>query len=136
MIILIKLIGITVMLTLGWKVVISEDMLLERVGYWLTDKVEQGNKIFELWLCPWCTTFFVLLAFGFGFGLEIITLSWKLFLLFPLCVAGSSFISGILWTIYQTINTVKENNEAQSEHFKTINYEEQILEESHWNSIN
>lgn len=136
--ILIELVGITVMLTLGWKIVISEDMLLERVGYWLTDKVNQGNKIFELWLCPWCTTFFALVAFGFAFGMDLLPFvcSLKNILLLPLTICGSSFVSGMLWNLYETLNRVRENNESQSEYFKSINYETEILEENHWDSIN
>lgn len=121
--VLFELITLTVMITLAWKVVTGEDMLLERFGFWIKHQIDNGSRIFELLYCPWCTTFFTLVAFGFALGLKILPLelSLKNILLFPLTICGSSFISGNMWNLYETINRVREKNEEQFFYYKNVN---------------
>lgn len=111
---------------MGWKIVTAKGMLLEAVGLWAEKKIEQGYKIFDLIYCEWCSsTLFALAAHGFAFLLGILPFEWNWQLLarYPLVVMGSSLISGLTWTIYLTINDIKENNRAQTEYFNSINYE-------------
>lgn len=120
---LFELIALTVMITLAWKVVTSEGMLLEKLGFWIRFQVDKGRKIFDLLFCPFCTTFFAMVAFGFSFGLEILSweLSLKNVLLFPLTVCGSSFISGNMWSFYEAINRVRERNEEEYFYYRNLN---------------
>lgn len=114
--ILIKLIGITSLLVLGWKIVTSEGMLLESVGDKIKQKVDEGYKYFELLQCPWCMSgVWSLLGFAFAYGLGIISIEWRLLLLYPLCVCGSSLVCGFTWSLHLMMDAIKENNETQKD---------------------
>lgn len=124
MILLFKLISLTVIIVLALRVALSEGMLLERVGIWAEKKVDEGYKIFDLLVCTWCSgTLQSLTAHAFAFGLGILPweFNWQLVIRWPLVVFGASFISGMLWTIYLTLNQIKDRNESQSEYYKTLN---------------
>lgn len=123
MIILFKLIILTVIIVLALRVAMSERMLLEKLGKYFERKVEEGHKVYDLFVCPWCSgTLQSLTAHVFAFGLGILPFewNWELLIRWPLVVFGSCFIAGILWTIYLTLNQVKENNEAQAIYFKAL----------------
>lgn len=131
MILLFKLIILTFICVMGLKIVLSKGMLLERVGEWLEYQVESGNKIFDLFICQWCmATLCSLLAHGFAFGLGILPLewNWQLLIRWPLVVMGSSFLCGNVWNLYETINRVKEKNEAEANYLRGIIGEEKIEE--------
>ena len=124
MILLFKLIVLTVIIVLALRVALSEGMLLEKLGSYFERKVDQGYKIFDLFVCPWCSgTLQSLTAHAFAFGLGIIPFewNWQLLIRWPLVVFASSFISGVLWTVYLTLNQIKENNMAQAEYYQFIN---------------
>lgn len=123
MILLCKLIILTVIIVLALRVAMSERMLLENLGRYFERKVDEGYKIFDLFVCPWCSgTLFSLPAHAFAFGLGIIPFEWNWTLLirWPIVVFASSFISGMLWTLYLTMNQIKEKNEAQAEYFRYL----------------
>jgi hypothetical protein len=118
MIVLLKLILITTILVLGLRVAVSHDMILERLGNWAEKKVGEGYKICELFICPWCMpSVWSLFAYVFAFGLGVLPLefNWQLVIRWPLIVMGSSFLSGFIWTVYLTLNSIKEKNENISE---------------------
>jgi len=124
MILLFKLIVLTVIIVLALRVALSQGMLLEKLGSYFERKVDQGHKIFDLFVCPWCSgTLQSLTAHAFAFGLGIIPFewNWQLLIRWPLVVFASSFISGVLWTVYLTLNQIKENNMAQAEYYQFIN---------------
>lgn len=124
MIVLFKLTILTVIIVLALRVAMSERMLLEKAGRYFEKKVNDGHKIYDLFVCPWCSgTLQSITAHGFAFGLGILPFewNWQLLIRWPLVVFGSSFIAGVLWTIYLTLNQIKESNEAQSIYFKSIN---------------
>lgn len=130
MIIIAKLILLTVMIVMALKIVMSEGMLLERLGNWFEYKVadkyegdvlvEKGNKFYDLFICPWCMNSIQSLtahAFAFGLGILPLEFNWQLIIRLPLVIFGSSFISGNLWNLYQTINNIKDRNEAQENYY-------------------
>lgn len=124
MTILWQLIILTVIIVLALRVAMSDKMLLENLGRYFERKVEEGYKIFDLFVCPWCSgTLLSIPAHLFAMGLGILNFEWnkELLIRWPLVVFGSSFIAGTLWTIYLTLNQIKENNEAQAEYFKKLN---------------
>lgn len=124
MIVLLKLIILTVMIVLALQVAMSKKMLLEKLGEYFNWQVEErGRKIFDLFSCPWCSgTLYSIPAHFFAFGLGIIPFQWdwQLVIRWPLVVFGSSFIAGMLWTIYLTLNQIKEKNEAEAEYLKAL----------------
>lgn len=129
MILLLKLILITFILVMALKIVTSEGMLLEKVGKYLKRQIEKGNKLADLGYCEWCTsTPMSIVAHFFAFGLGVLPFqwNWQLLIRWPLVVGGASFLSGMAWTIYLTINDIKENNEAQAKYFKNLNSEPPI----------
>lgn len=131
--ILLKLITITSLLVLGWKIVTSEGMLLHKVALIAEQKVHEGKIYFELILCPWCmSSLWSLFGFAFAYGLGVIELNWKLLLLYPLCVCGSSLVCGLTWTIYQTINAIKERNESEIDAIYDFSKEEEEYEERYF----
>lgn len=128
MILLFKLVILTVIIVLALRVALSDDMLLEKAGRYFDKKVDEGYKIFELFVCPWCMgTLLSFPAHGIAFGLGILPFEWnkELIIRWPMVVFASSFISGVLWTIYLTLNQIKENNQAQAEYYKFINGKDQ-----------
>lgn len=131
MILLFKLILITFILVMGLKIAMSKDMLLESVGDYFEDKVKR-YKVFDLFICPWCmSTLQSIVAHGFAMGLGIIAFEWdwQLLIRWPLVVMGSSFLSGNAWNIYETINRIRERNEAQANYFNSLfENEEEIID--------
>jgi hypothetical protein len=124
MILLFKLIILTVIIVLALRVALSEGMLLEKLGSYFERKVEEGNRFFDIFICPWCSgTLQSLTSHAFAFGLGILPFewNWQLLIRWPLVVFASSFISGVLWTVYLTLNQIKENNLAQAEYYQFIN---------------
>lgn len=118
-----KLICITVILVMGWKVITSEKMLLEKLGAYFERKVDEGYKVFDLLICPWCmNSLFSIFSYGFAFGLLIIPFefNWQLVIRWPIVVCASSFISGNLWNLYQTTNSIKERNELEAEYYDSL----------------
>lgn len=118
-----KLIAITVILVMGCKVVTSEGMILEKLGYYFEEKVNEGHKIFDLFICPWCmNSLFSIFSYAFAFGLLIIPFefNWQLIIRWPIVVCASSFISGNLWNAYQTINAIRERNQLEAEYYNSL----------------
>ncbi len=106
MILIFKLILITFILVMGLKIAMSEDMLLEKLGNWFGEKAK-SNKVFELFVCPWCMgTLQSITAHFFAFGLGLLPFewNWQLLIRWPLVVMGASLLSGLTWTIYLKIN--------------------------------
>lgn len=124
MIVLFKLIIIVSIWVLGIKIATGEEMILEKLGEWGKKKSEK-YKIFDaLIVCPFCMpSIHSLVGYSFAFGLNIIPLEWdwKLLIMYPIIVMGTSILAGFTWTAYQTINTVKEKNEAETEYYNNIN---------------
>ena len=109
---------------MGLKISTSEGMIFEKIGNYARRKVDEGYKIWDLIACEWCAgTWLSIVAHFFAFGLGILTFewNWQLLMRWPLVVIGASITSGIVWTIYLTLNEIKENNKAQTEYFKYIN---------------
>lgn len=116
-------IAINVVLVLSMKIVMSEDMLLEKLGRFFERKIDEGYKIFDLWYCQWCSgTFYSFPALAFSIGLGVIPFewNWQLLIKWPLVVGGTSIIAGNLWNLYLTVNQIKEKNEAETEYFKML----------------
>lgn len=126
MIVLFKLITITVIIVLGLKIAMSEGMLLEKLGAYFENKVKDGYKVFDLFICQWCmSTLCSIAAMIFAMGLDIIQFKWdwQLLIRWPLIVMGGSIIAGNFWNVYLTINQIKEKNEIEVEYFKKVLYE-------------
>lgn len=127
----IQLIGITVVIVLALKIALSEKMLLEKLGERLERKIEDGHKIWDLIICPWCAgTLQSITAHFFAFGLGILPFewNWQLLIRWPLVVFGASFISGTLWTIVLTLNQIKDRNEQEKLYFESLNPSEEEKE--------
>lgn len=116
---------LTYIISMGWKIAISEGMLLEKIGNWGEAMVDKGWKVMNMIVCPWCIcTLMSVVAHAAAFGLGILPMewNWQLLIRWPLVVMGGSLLSGMTWTIYETINRVKERNETQEEF-----YDEELL---------
>ena len=119
----IKLIALTVTIVMALKIALSKGMLLEKLGDYFERKVDEGHKIFDLFICPWCAnTLQVFTAHAFAFGLNILPFefNWQLLIRIPLVVFASSFISGNLWNLYETINRIREKNEAEADYYNSL----------------
>lgn len=119
----IKLIAITVVLVLSLKIVMSQGMLLERLGNYFERKIDEGYKVFDLFYCQWCMgTIATFPAYFFAFGLGILPFEWhwQLLIRYPLIVGATSIIAGNIWNVYVTINAIKENYEIQSKYYQSL----------------
>lgn len=117
-----KLIALTVTIVLALKVALSKDMLLDKLGVWLEQKSDK-EKIYNLFICPFCMgTLQVFTAHAFAFGLNVLPLefNWQLIIRIPLVIFASSFISGNLWNLYETVNRIKEKNEVEAEYYNSL----------------
>ena len=124
MILLFKLIVLTYIVCMGWKIATSRGMLLEGIGEWGERMVDSGYKLFDLIVCPWCiATTMSIVAHGFAFGLGILPFEWdvKLIIRWPLVVMGTSLLSGMTWTIYETINQIKDRNIREVDFYEETN---------------
>jgi len=113
------------MTTLAWKIASSRDMIFEKIGLWAQNKVDEGKKIFELLVCPWCAgTLFTFFGMLEAYGLNIIThFEWQLLLYYFLTVCGCSIVSGLTWTIYLTINSKKQYYDNAQKFYYNANKE-------------
>jgi hypothetical protein len=117
MIELIKIILITAIWCLGVKIVTAKGMVLEGVGEWAENKVEQGYKIFEaLLVCPWCMpSIHSIIGYLFAFAIGAVTgYKFELVIMYPLVVMGASVVTGLTWTFYETISQIHQ-------YFKNLN---------------
>lgn len=120
-----KLCGITFILVMALKIVMSEGMLLERLGAFFERKVGEGKKVYDLFICPFCmATLGSLVAHGFAMGLGVIPFewSWHLLIRWPLVVMFCSFLCGMTWTAYETLNKIKDKNEAEMHYYLNLVY--------------
>lgn len=108
---LLKLILLTAIWVLGIKIATAEDMVLEKLGNYGKQKVEEGYKIFEaLWVCEWCMpSVHSIIGYAFAVGLDIINgFDWKLVILYPLVVMGTSVVTGFTWNYLEKSNAITE----------------------------
>lgn len=127
MIIIAKLVILTVVIVMALKVAMSEGMIFEKVGKWLEDK-SKGNRVYEMFICPWCMNSLQGITahlFAFGLGILPLEFNWQLVIRYPIIVFASSFISGNLWNLYETINRIKEKNEAETDFYLRALQEDQ-----------
>lgn len=123
--ILFQLIILTSLTVLAWKIASHEDMIFEQVGRWAQMKAEQGHRIYELLFCAYCMpSVFSIIGFLFAYGLGIIQLEWRLIILYPLCVFGSSILSGGAWTLYETIVAYNEKMEQEKKYYNSAEQNE------------
>lgn len=113
MILIFSLIIITSIWTLGIKILISEDMALEQLGKWGEKKISEGHKIYEpLFWCHWCTpSIHTAIGFLFAFGIGLIShFTWSILFYYPLVAMGASLLNGLIWALYEKLNSEKESN--------------------------
>lgn len=110
MILLFELVILTFILVIGFKISTQPEMIFEKIGNWANAKIDKGYKVFNLLVCPWCmNSLFSLPAMVFAYGIGVIDcFTWNLLWYYPLVVGLASFISGMTWTIYLTMNSKKE----------------------------
>jgi len=123
MIILFKLILITSLLILGYTIASQENMVFYKIRVWAEKVYDKGSKwVAPFFLCIWChSSIWSMPGFLFAYGIGVIGLSWNLLWYYPLCVCGSSLVSGLIWTLYTTVNSVKDKNDQSAIYFENIN---------------
>lgn len=127
MIVIFKIVIIVSILVLSVKIATGDDMILEGLGKWGKKKTEK-YKIFEaLLVCPFCMpSIYSLIGYLFAFGLNILSFEWdwKLVIMYPIVVMGSSILAGFTWTVYETVNRIKDRNEWEAYHYENLNSKE------------
>jgi len=132
MIILIKLIILTTIWCLGFKILTSDGMLLEKVGKYGKDKVDEGKTIFDaLVVCEFCLpSIHSLVGYSFAILIGVITgFSWSLIFMYPLVAIGTSISCGFIWNAYLTMNRIKDRNEAEAEYYDRMSEEHEFVNE-------
>lgn len=116
----------TVVWCLGLKIVFSDGMILEKVGQWLTKKVEVENKkIYEpLGYCEFCMpSIHTLVGITFALCSNLICFTWNIVILYPIFVMASSFLTGVIWNAYGYMKTKQSLTEQK---IKYIDKKEQL----------
>lgn len=109
------MIFLTTVWVMAWKVATAEKMIFKKIGEYGKKKVEQGYKIFNgLIVCPFCLPnihgFLFVWPLSFALGVMPLDLVWyKYIILYIFSTGGSCFTSGVLWTLYETLNSKKDN---------------------------
>jgi hypothetical protein len=103
MILLIKLILLTTIWNLGVEIIFSDGMGLENVRKWAEEKKSKWYEV--IFWCVWCRpSIHSLIVYAAAIGIGLIKVfSWKLVVIYPFVVAGSSLLSGVIWSIYKLI---------------------------------
>lgn len=100
---------------MGIVVVTQEGMALYSLREWANCQYDKGNKLVEpLVRCYWCLpSLHSLAGYAFAVGLGLIkAFSWKLVLIYPLCVSGSSVLNGMVWGILSLIMNINQYYEG------------------------
>ena len=116
MVLIFKVIVLTVIWCLGLKIVLSQGMVLEKIGKFITHKVEvEHKKIYEpIGYCEFCMpSIHTLFGIAFGLASKTISFSWNIVILYPIFVMGSSFLTGIIWNAYGFLKTKQSLAESQ-----------------------
>ena len=123
------IVGFTCVWVLGLTIVTQDGMAFGFIRDRLTD--DRGNplmKIYEpLILCEWCMpSIHGIFGYAFAIGLGYINeFNWKLVLIYPLVVALSSFIVGMLWSVYLLLEAIRKYAD-KSEKLLHINYKDKV----------
>lgn len=104
MILLFKLIAITVIWVLGFKLATSEGMIFNFITRYAEEK--EGRVWEPIVLCIWCMpSIHSLIAYMLACGIGVINaFSWHLVFMYPLVVMGSSFCCGVLWKVSELVD--------------------------------
>jgi hypothetical protein len=109
---------------LGVKISTAEGMVFEKLGNWGEEKEEEGYKIMKgLITCQWCLPGFhslVAWAFAFTIGGLAFEWNWKYLVMWPIIIMGTSLCTGLTWTIYLTINQIREKNEIEAKYYEHV----------------
>ena len=111
MILLFKIIIITSIWVLGLTIATSDGMILEKWKVWGKAKMDEGHVIVEpLIMCEWCMpSLHSIFGYAFAFGIGVLNnFSWRLVVMYPLVVMGSSFVCGVSWTIYNMVKNKRD----------------------------
>lgn len=107
---------------LGIKIVTAEGMIFENIGKYGKQKIEEGYKVYEALVnCEWCLpSIHSIFGYVFAFALGVIPFewNWNYIIMWPIVVMGTSLCTGLTWTIYLTINDIKDNNEIQAKYYR------------------
>lgn len=111
-----KMIFLGVCWVMLWRVAVSDKMIFEKVGKWAEAKVDKGHKVYDLFICPWCmgSVHGILFIWPLAFAMRILPFEWNwdYVCMYPFYLGGTSFISGMLWHIYLTMNQKKDYYES------------------------
>jgi hypothetical protein len=109
---------------LGVKISTAEGMVFDKLGEWGEAKEQDGYKIFKgLITCQWCLPgFHSIIGWAFAFVVGGIQLewNWKYLVMWPIIIMGTSLCTGLTWTIYLTINQIREKNEVEANYLSHI----------------
>lgn len=108
-----------------WKIITSENMILEGVGKW-GERMAKRYPIFDgLIVCEWCLPNIhgILFVYPLAFGLRVLCWwHWEYVLMYPFVLGASSFICGNLWAWYLRNNAKKDLYEAQKAYYEKAEY--------------
>lgn len=107
---LLNLILLTSIWVLGLTIVTQEGMAFYRIREWAEYKSKNGSTWAEpLILCEWCMpSMHTTIGYLFAYLTGIISNDSRHLLLYPLVIMGSSLVSGVIWTIYETIAAIQK----------------------------
>lgn len=132
MILLLKLIIITTIWCLGFKILTERGMLLQKLGEYGKRKVDEGYIIYDpLIVCEFCLpSIHSLIGYGFAVAIGVISkFEFNLVYMYPLVAMGTSISCGFIWNGYLTMNRIKERNEFQTEYYDHLCEEQELVNE-------
>lgn len=132
MILLLKLIIITTIWCLGFKILTERGMLLQKLGEYGKIKVDEGYIIYDpLIVCEFCLpSIHSLIGYGFAVAIGVISkFEFNLVYMYPLVAMGTSISCGFIWNGYLTMNRIKERNEFQTEYYDHLCEEQELVNE-------
>lgn len=99
-------IAITTMLVLGWVIITQEGMGLYFIREWGEEKKKNNKWIEPLILCHWCMpSSWSIVGMAFAELLGLLQDSWRIIIIYPIVVCGSSFCCGMLWLLFNMLTS-------------------------------
>jgi hypothetical protein len=107
MILIFKLIALTSIWVLGLTIITQDGMALYSIRHNLTDDSGKATKtIYDpIIVCHWCMpSIHSIIGYVFALVVGIIhELDWRLIIIYPIVVMGSSLVCGLVWQIYKAL---------------------------------
>lgn len=100
---ILNIIIVTAIWVLGLTIATQEEMVFHNVRIWAEEK--KSKWLEPVILCEWCMpSIHSVIGYLFCFLSGVVNYDARLFIMYPIVVMGSSFLTGMMWGLYKYLN--------------------------------